>query len=115
MVARPKAALGDIWVANLEPVEGHEQGRTRPVLVVSKDSFNQLPLGLVWTVPLTTTRKNFPDWVGIAAPEGGLDRDSHIICSQLRCISTKRLQVRLGAVNQQTLDRVETIIKRILL
>jgi mRNA interferase MazF len=113
-MTRNPVALGDIWIADLEPVQGHEQGRTRPVLVVSKDAFNQLPLGLVWTVPLTTTSKHFPDWVPIDSPEGGLNRDSHIICSQLRCISTTRLHNRLGAVSQQTLDEVATIIDRIL-
>ncbi|MFP4600866.1 MAG: type II toxin-antitoxin system PemK/MazF family toxin [Persicimonas sp.] len=106
--------LGDIWFADLEPVRGHEQGRKRPVLVVSKDSFNQLPLGLVWTVPLTTTQKSFPDWVPVAPPEGGLDRPSNIICSQLRCLCTGRLQNRLGAVSQQTLEQAGAIIKRIL-
>ncbi|MFW5966160.1 MAG: type II toxin-antitoxin system PemK/MazF family toxin [Persicimonas sp.] len=114
-MARRTVALGEIWIADLDPVEGHEQGRTRPVLVVSKDAFNQLPLGLVWTVPLTTTQKDYPDWIPIDAPEGGLNRDGRIICSQLRSISTSRLQKRLGMVTLDTLDRVETAIKRILL
>lgn len=109
------AALGDIWIANLDPVQGHEQGRTRPVLVVSKDAFNELRLGLVWTVPLTTTQENYPDWVPVSPPEGGLERDSCIICSQLRSISTSRLHTRLGAVTPETLGRVEMVIKRILM
>lgn len=114
-MARTNPRLGEVWVANLDPVEGHEQGRTRPVLVVSKDAFNELPLGLVWTVPLTTTDKDFPDWIPIEAPEAGLDRDGRIICSQLRSISTSRLHTRLGMVTLDTLDEVERAIKRILL
>ncbi|MFU8806583.1 MAG: type II toxin-antitoxin system PemK/MazF family toxin [Bradymonadaceae bacterium] len=113
-MGRKAIGLGDIWIANLEPVVGHEQGRTRPVLIVSKNAFNQLPLKLVWTVPLTTTQKDYPDWVPIEAPEAGLDRDGRIICSQLRCISTDRLHTRIGTVHQTTLDQVKAVLTRIL-
>ena len=34
-------ARGDIWLADLNPVRGHEQASRRPVLVVSVDAFNQ--------------------------------------------------------------------------
>ena len=35
-----------IWLANLDPVVGSEQGKTRPVLVLSDTRLNQiLPVG----------------------------------------------------------------------
>ena len=30
-----------VWLANLEPVVGSEQGKTRPVLVLSQTALNQ--------------------------------------------------------------------------
>lgn len=33
---------GDIYLVSLDPTSGHEQQGTRPVLVVSPSSFNQL-------------------------------------------------------------------------
>jgi mRNA-degrading endonuclease toxin of MazEF toxin-antitoxin module len=31
---------GQIFWCGLDPVEGHEQGATRPVVIVSADSYN---------------------------------------------------------------------------
>lgn len=44
---------GDIYLVSLDPTQGHEQQRTRPVLVVSPDRFNtftRVPI----VVPITS-------------------------------------------------------------
>jgi len=51
-MARP--SRGEVWRADLEPVRGHEQGRVRPVLVISNDVFNHGNSNLVTIVPMTT-------------------------------------------------------------
>jgi mRNA-degrading endonuclease toxin of MazEF toxin-antitoxin module len=33
---------GEIWLVSLDPVQGHEQQGTRPVLIVSPDRFNAM-------------------------------------------------------------------------
>jgi mRNA interferase ChpB len=33
---------GEIWLVSLDPIAGHEQSGKRPVLIVSKASFNKL-------------------------------------------------------------------------
>src|ERR1035437_6195775 len=49
---------GDILIVNLSPTAGHEQGGTRPVVVVSSTDFNQS--GMVFVCPITNrTRNNF--------------------------------------------------------
>ncbi len=35
---------GEVYFANLNPVQGREQAGDRPVLVVSVDAINRLPL-----------------------------------------------------------------------
>ncbi len=35
------ALRGDVFMANLEPVQGSEQGGARPIVVVSRDALNQ--------------------------------------------------------------------------
>ena len=35
---------GDIYFVNLNPIQGKEQAGNRPVLVLSIDALNQLPL-----------------------------------------------------------------------
>ena len=49
---------GEIYFVNLNPVQGHEQSGQRPVLVISSDAINQLPL--VITVIVGTKSENVP-------------------------------------------------------
>ncbi len=41
-----------IFIANLDPVIGSEQGKTRPVVVISEEEINQI-LPVVNILPLT--------------------------------------------------------------
>jgi len=44
-----------IFLANLDPVIGSEQGKTRPVLVISEEEINQI-LPVVNVLPITTRK-----------------------------------------------------------
>ena len=46
-----------VYRADLDPVIGSEQGKTRPVLVISEDLINDL-LSIVNVLPLTTRKQN---------------------------------------------------------
>jgi mRNA interferase MazF len=41
-----------VWLANLDPIVGSEQGKTRPVLIISKSSLNGI-LPVVNVIPIT--------------------------------------------------------------
>ncbi len=56
---------GEIYLVNLNPVIGREQARRRPVLVLSDDAINRLPL--VVTVVVGTKGDNIR-WIQIASP-----------------------------------------------
>ncbi len=103
----PSPVRGEIWRVDLEPVRGHEQGRTRPALVVSNDIVNHGPGGLVTVVPITTKAKPIRSFLKIEPPEGGLPQMSFIICDQVRTISKQRLTKRYGAVSPEVLLEVE--------
>jgi mRNA interferase MazF len=105
---------GDVWIADFDPVQGHEQGGRRPALVISTDRFNAGPSRLVALLPLTTRLRGVPTHVSVAPPDGGLDRSSAILCDQLRILSQGRLDRRLGRVSPPILAAVETILRRIL-
>jgi mRNA interferase MazF len=103
----PRPRRGEVWWANLSPVQGHEQAGQRPCLVVSADAFNRLPHGLLWIVPMTTNiRQRHVLTVPVEPPEGGLPRPSAVLCHQLRTISLERLANRAGLVSDVTLAEV---------
>lgn len=97
---------GDVWLVDLDPVRGHEQGRTRPALVMSADMFNAGPAGLVIVVPITSVDKHIPTHVPINPPEGGLTQPSFAKAEDIRSISTERLIRPLGSANRSTLTKV---------
>ena len=65
---------GDIYFVNLNPVQGREQAGQRPVVVLSVDEINRLPL--VVTVVVGTKGENiqrdYPTNVRVSAAESSL-------------------------------------------
>jgi mRNA interferase MazF len=107
-------AYGEVWFADLDPTVGHEQAGERPVLVLSINSFNQSPAGLVVILPITTRLRGIPWHVPVSPPEGGLTRPSAILCEALRSVSQQRLQRRMGAIGSATLQAVQDRLRILL-
>ncbi len=107
---------GEIWEANLDPTEGHEQAGKRPVLVVSTDKFNHGPAELVIIAPLTRTGRRIPLHVEVEPPEGGLSATSYILCDSVRSISRRRLigSRPWGVVSFETMDKVDDTLRILL-
>jgi mRNA interferase MazF len=106
---------GEIWLADLNPIRGHEQAGTRPVLVMSTDLFNHGPAGLVFVIPLTRTDRRIPAHIPLDPPEGGVTSRSYILCDALRSVSKDRLKGRpWGVISSATMHRVEDIVRTLL-
>ena len=56
-MSAPRAARGEVWLADLDAGHGREQAGVRPVLVVSATELGSGPSGLAIVVPLTTTHR----------------------------------------------------------
>ncbi|MGH2408142.1 MAG: type II toxin-antitoxin system PemK/MazF family toxin [Candidatus Limnocylindrales bacterium] len=87
-----------IALVDLEPVQGHEQGGTRRVLIVSYEPFHRS--GLMTVCPISAARhaSRYPGDVPIMAGEAGQTRAGVIICGQPRTVSTARLRGRILGV-----------------
>ena len=98
---------GEIWLANLNPTPGSEQSGTRPVLTFQNNSINRFT-STFSTIPLTTNlrRASLPTCV----LEGGMLKDSVVLCHQLRVIDKLRLSRRLGAVSDEVMTAVESCV-----
>lgn len=89
-----------IYRANLEPVIGSEQGKSRPVLVISENYINDL-LNIVNVLPITTlkpNRKIYPNEVLLKKDEFGLPNDSIVLCYQIRTLDKQRLSKQFGDI-----------------
>jgi mRNA interferase MazF len=101
---------GELWLADLDPVIGHEQGGTRPFLIVSGDRVNTLPSDLISILPVTTRDRGLAWHYRLQSGTGGLPATSFVLCEQLRTISKDRLLRHLGFVPPQDLDRIMRIV-----
>jgi mRNA interferase MazF len=104
---------GEVWQVSFDPVVGHQQGGTRPALIVSGDQFNALPHGLCVVAPITSRVRDIPTQVPVKPPEGGLGAASVVMCDQLRTISLVRLQYRRGEIEPSTMAAVRGVIARV--
>jgi mRNA interferase MazF len=113
-MAMKKLARGEIWEADLNPTRGQEQGRTKPVLIVSVDPFNHGPSGLVIALTISSQDMKVRSQVPVEAGEGGLKTRSFIKCEAIRSISTQRLRGRWGAVSPDTMTEIEDRLRILL-
>jgi mRNA interferase MazF len=102
---------GEIGLANLDPTRGSEQAGTRPLLVLQNDTINKFT-STALTIPLTTNlrRALLPSCLQIRKGEGGLLSDSVALCHQLRVVDKSRLIRKLGAVSEETIKQVESVV-----
>ncbi len=86
-------------------MRGGEQRGSRPVLVLSKDVFNQRS-GTVIAVAITShpQKAGFP--LTLELRSGGLPRKSWVKISQIRILAVERIRQKLGRVEPEELSRV---------
>ena len=96
-----------IHMVNLDPVIGSEQGKKRPVLIVSDEDINQV-LPVVNVIPLTSYkdgRRIYANEVFLRREAAELDKDSIALCYQIRALNKKRLITKLGEVKDESIKQ----------
>ncbi len=103
---------GDVLFVDLEPVKGSEQGKTRPCLVIQNDVGNQVsPITIVASITSKTERE-YPFTVQVLKGDGGLPKDSTILCNQLRTVSiNERVIKKIGSLKPETMKKVDEALK----
>jgi mRNA interferase MazF len=91
---------GDVWLTRLDPAAGQEPQKTRPCLIVSPEEFTVYDLFIV--VPMTTGSSPAP----YRLPVRFNDRDGFLLPEQIRTVSRRRLQRKLGRLDGATVSRV---------
>mgnify|MGYP001139869578 FL=1 len=104
------ARRGDVYLADLDPAIGCEQGGIRPVLVLQNDIGNLYsPTTIVAAVTAKQTKKKLPVHTPISACM--LRTDSTLLLEQIRTIDKCRLQAYLGSINQKEMRDIDRALK----
>ena len=108
---------GEIYFVNLNPVQGREQAGMRPVLVLSIDAINYLPL--VATVVIGTkgdnVKRDFPTNVRVPAHASGLPMETVFLGFQIRSLDANRFQnPPAGKLSDPYLVQVEEAVRHCL-
>jgi mRNA interferase MazF len=96
---------GDVYWADLNPVRGHEQAGLRPVVIISKDIFNDRS-GTVIAMAITSQpqRAGFP--LTLELTESKLPKQSWVKISQIRTLSTERLGKKIDRIRPEILSQL---------
>jgi len=100
---------GEIWQVNLDPTIGAEIQKSRPAIIVNRDTLAKLPLRII--VPLTAWDDRFsaaPWHIPIeVSEENRLTKKSSADTFQVRSVSDKRLVKKLGEITPEEMAQVE--------
>jgi mRNA interferase MazF len=103
---------GDVFYANLDPSQGAETQKTRPVVIVSNNAANRAS-SLVTVVPVTSNvARIYPFEVKLAASNTGLGKDSKAMAQQVRTLDKGRLAQRAsGQVPLEVMLQVDAALR----
>ena len=104
-----KIKRGEIYMADLDPVIGSEQGGNRPVLILQNNVGNKYsPTVVVTAITSRQGKHNLPTHVKLHSE--CLPKNSTILLEQLRTIDKGRLAEYIGMVSQEEMMRIESAL-----
>lgn len=98
----------NIFIADLNPVQGSEQRGKRPVLVISDENFNTL-MPVVTVLPITSLKKGrkvYPNEALLKKGMAKLSQDSLVLAHQIRTIAKQRLKDTLGFISDHSAQKM---------
>ena len=102
---------GDMYLADLAPVVGSEQGGIRPVLIIQNDIGNQhSPTVIAAVITGQIKHRYLPTHVLLEAPGCGLLKKSMVMLEQLRTLDKGRLHFQVGRIGADKMNEVDTAL-----
>lgn len=106
-MTQAKISRGDIYIANLNPVKGSEQGGQRPVIILQNDVGNRFSPTVIVAAITSRTRKkaNMPTHVHLGNP--ALEKDSQVLLEQIRTLDKTRLISKVGKATDDEMKAID--------
>jgi mRNA interferase MazF len=101
-----RPSYGDIWIVELNPILGHEQGGRRPAVVISSDLFNHGRADLAVVAPMTRTDRGVRWHVRLDPPDTQPNQTSVVLCDALRSISLQRFRGYIGRLSPDSMAQI---------
>jgi mRNA interferase MazF len=103
---------GEIYFASLDPTQGSEVPKTRPVVVVSNNAANQAA-AVVTVVPLSSSvERVYPFEVLLPRERTGLTKDSKAMAQQVCTLDKSRLNARpAGTLAQEDERKLDAALR----
>ena len=101
---------GQIYMADLNPVMGSEQGGFRPVVVIQNDVGNQFSPTIIVAAITTRNKKSIPTHAKLTS--AGLPKDSIALLEQIRTIDKCRLIEYMGEVSETEMNRITEALRK---
>lgn len=103
---------GDIFVVDLSPVIGSEQGGERPSLVVQNNTGNRFsPTIIVAAISGKIKKPKLPTHIAVSKGSYGLLKDSVVMLEQIRTVDRKRLVHKVGHADAEFMKKVDRALK----
>ena len=99
----------EIYWADLNPIRGREQGGIRPVLVISKNIFNQRSgTSVILAITSVRPKVKYPLVLELDCPS--LPKRSWVKITQIRTISNERIRDYIGQINASQINEIRDAI-----
>jgi mRNA interferase MazF len=113
----PAAAIvrGGVYRVDLGPTVGHEMRKTRPCVVVQRDSANRTS-PLVIVCPLTDAKGTAGNLLNVFVPAGtgGATKDCLVVCNAIRSVDKRRIVRFEGRLSPELMADVDRGLRAIL-
>ena len=104
-----------IYIADLNPQFGTEQGKTRPVVVVQTNLLNNNhPSTIICPVTTNVIKGSSILRVHLSKKETNLKKDSDILVDQIRAIDNRRLIKKVGELTLKHCEQLSNNLKIVL-
>lgn len=102
---------GEIYMADLSPVVGSEQGGIRPVLIIQNNIGNRYsPTVIVTAITSRLTKSKLPTHIELPSDKYHLPKDSVALLEQIRTLDKKRLRERVTTLEDSKMREINRAI-----
>ena len=101
---------GEIYLADLNPVMGSEQGGIRPVVVIQNNIGNYYSPTIIVAAITSAEKRHLPTHTKLES--SCLNKDSTALLEQIRTIDKRRLISYIGEVSNIEMQEIINVLKK---